>query len=298
MSDAYGVTFHSSNLSQAAKKAVELAIANNTRAEVELGDVAQLRVPGDIDECRALVNDVYNALYQAGYHLQSEENQDICASLVGRDVFCRVDEIVSYILEVGDRNAPFSIDDIENLYTPERVLPGQYLINVTEEEEVDVFINTYDEEGKEEIIFFVKENPDDPESHTKKMEAWNGGTWEEEEKVWQYLRDNGLIDRNLARPAAWVDNANQLQKEESEMQEIYEWWAVTDWLAQKLRAAGEPVILTSDPALWGRTTTGQSIKIDSVMAEIAQEMGILYGQESSWSKQERQMWRMVEGGEV
>jgi hypothetical protein len=34
--------------------------------------------------------------------------------------------------------------------------------------------------------------------------------------------------------------------------------------------------------LWGRTTSGQGIAMDSVVAEIASDMGILVGQENEW----------------
>jgi hypothetical protein len=51
--------------------------------------------------------------------------------------------------------------------------------------------------------------------------------------------------------------------------EVFEHWAVTDWFADKLEAAGEKV--DRDFAglnVWGRTTTGQSIAMDGVIARI------------------------------
>lgn len=54
-----------------------------------------------------------------------------------------------------------------------------------------------------------------------------------------------------------------------EQAEVYEHWAVTDWFADKLEAAGEKV--DRDFAglnVWGRTTTGQSIEADAVIQRI------------------------------
>lgn len=48
-------------------------------------------------------------------------------------------------------------------------------------------------------------------------------------------------------------------------QAIYEWWLVTDWLAQKLKACGEPILTNAYGLWWGRTCSGQAIYLDSVI---------------------------------
>lgn len=56
--------------------------------------------------------------------------------------------------------------------------------------------------------------------------------------------------------------------------EVYEHWAVSSWLAEKLIAKGERV--DTDFAglnVWARTTTGQAISIDSVIEAITKETG-------------------------
>lgn len=51
--------------------------------------------------------------------------------------------------------------------------------------------------------------------------------------------------------------------------DILEHWIVTDWLAQKLAACGETVDEDfAGLAVWGRTTHGQAIAEDDVIAEI------------------------------
>lgn len=51
--------------------------------------------------------------------------------------------------------------------------------------------------------------------------------------------------------------------------EVFEYWAVSEWLGEKLKAQGE---LIDDDFLglcvWGRTTTGQSISMDGVIETI------------------------------
>jgi len=50
--------------------------------------------------------------------------------------------------------------------------------------------------------------------------------------------------------------------------EIFEWWLVSDWLANKLSEFEEPILRTEYGTWWGRTTTGQAIKLDDVMRRI------------------------------
>lgn len=55
--------------------------------------------------------------------------------------------------------------------------------------------------------------------------------------------------------------------------EVFEHWAVSSWLAEKLAAAGERV--DTDFAglnVWARTTTGQSISMDGVIQRIAADV--------------------------
>lgn len=54
---------------------------------------------------------------------------------------------------------------------------------------------------------------------------------------------------------------------EAEPQEIFEWWAVSPWLYEQLKEEGKPVIDTF-PHLWGRTTSGQQIRLDAVITTI------------------------------
>lgn len=54
--------------------------------------------------------------------------------------------------------------------------------------------------------------------------------------------------------------------------EAYEHWAVTSYLARKLRDQGETVVELFNLQIWARTTTGQMICMDGVMQRIAQDI--------------------------
>lgn len=69
---------------------------------------------------------------------------------------------------------------------------------------------------------------------------------------------------------------------DSHYPEIFEWWAVTSWFGEKLKAAGQPVIECWGKSYWGRTTTGQAIHCDGCIHKIAEDMQILEGMAYSW----------------
>lgn len=74
------------------------------------------------------------------------------------------------------------------------------------------------------------------------------------------------------------------EEPEQEAQEIYEWWVVSNWLYEKLKAKGHPVLEWGNNYYWGRCTTGQAILLDGVISDICSEMEILEGQKYDWSK--------------
>lgn len=80
------------------------------------------------------------------------------------------------------------------------------------------------------------------------------------------------------------DEIQALEDLESEPQEVYEWWAVSEYLFEKLKAQGAPVLEYANMYIWGRCTTGQAILLDYAITKICAEMEILEGQSNSWAK--------------
>lgn len=64
------------------------------------------------------------------------------------------------------------------------------------------------------------------------------------------------------------------EQPEDEPQEIFEWWIVSEWLADKLKAHKEVIINDGYNTIWGRTCTGQAILLDGVINEICSELEI------------------------
>ena len=67
-----------------------------------------------------------------------------------------------------------------------------------------------------------------------------------------------------------IDGYFENEEGEEEYFEIYEYWAVSHWFADKLILKGERV--SKDfygHCVWGRTTTGQSIAMDCVIRQLA-----------------------------
>ena len=62
------------------------------------------------------------------------------------------------------------------------------------------------------------------------------------------------------------------EDEEGNMQEVYEYWLVTPWFAEKLKAQGELVAEFFNLDIWGRQTTGQAIYADAVIDDITREL--------------------------
>jgi len=68
-----------------------------------------------------------------------------------------------------------------------------------------------------------------------------------------------------------VNESGLKDDENGNYPEIMEFWAVDEWLFNKLEAKGEVVFEMLDFKVWGRQTTGQAIKLDFVVEEIAKE---------------------------
>lgn len=68
-----------------------------------------------------------------------------------------------------------------------------------------------------------------------------------------------------------VGNKVEEEGENGYYPEIMEYWAVDEWLANKLENKGEIIFEMLDFRVWGRQATGQAIKLDNIIQEIAKE---------------------------
>ena len=75
--------------------------------------------------------------------------------------------------------------------------------------------------------------------------------------------DDGTID-GLDE---WRDAASECASDNP--QEVYQWFAVSEWLHGELAESGQPTIDNEYGYWWGRTCCGQSIIMDGTLQEIA-----------------------------
>ena len=89
-----------------------------------------------------------------------------------------------------------------------------------------------------------------------------------------YMRANRIFDYISANDYATIDDWQNLLIEGGDdwgdIKDIFEYYFISDWLAQKLIEAGEPILDSEilDYPIWGRTCTGQAIILDGTIQEI------------------------------
>lgn len=96
------------------------------------------------------------------------------------------------------------------------------------------------------------------------------GTWS-----WEWADDDDSDAGNgfESELEAWRDFFDRTRQDAPDGGEIYEHWAISSWLADKLREQGHSVVDdVSGLTVWGRPTTGQMIYMDGVIQRIARGM--------------------------
>lgn len=86
---------------------------------------------------------------------------------------------------------------------------------------------------------------------------------------WDVKQCREWLDEHVGYDVVAVDELREAVRENAEAQEIFEWWAVTDWLARELIKSEEPVLENIYGTWWGRTCTGQAMKMDGTLQNIA-----------------------------
>jgi hypothetical protein len=94
--------------------------------------------------------------------------------------------------------------------------------------------------------------------------------WRDSDMKRQGLFESGVFDWPHACELSSVDPYDR---------DVFEHWAISDWLADKLEAKGEKVDRDfANLTVWARTTTGQAISQDFVIQQIAADLARAYGE--------------------
>ena len=117
-------------------------------------------------------------------------------------------------------------------------------------------------------------DPDDPDSEDELCASFEDFFYmmkaaDEEGPILDAVRK--VIIENL--PANHDEFCQEFDIDTDDYQsEVYEYWIVTKWLAQKLAERGEVTGEVCGLTVWGRTCTGQAISMDYVIQQIAAEL--------------------------
>ena len=92
---------------------------------------------------------------------------------------------------------------------------------------------------------------------------------------WKLARDGKYVNDAASHSTlaeSWADLC-EFHDIEPYQREVYEHWAVSQWLGEKLAAHGERVDFDfAGLVVWARTTTGQMFEMDDVIQRIAEEL--------------------------
>ena len=109
------------------------------------------------------------------------------------------------------------------------------------------------------------------ESHTSTCCYWFD--WDNIENL--YMSDEEILHAHSYHFVEEEEQENhfieRVRDSGEDMNEIYEWYLVSDWFLARLREINEPIIDNDYGEYWGRTCTGQAICLDHNIQELAYE---------------------------
>lgn len=174
---------------------------------------------------------------------RTKEAQEWIDRIIQNEVLACATDVVEFILRASQESrelyddAPFTYDDVEY----------GHIDNSDCIEEL--------EEKLDEINAIEPEEPEEKEGESEAEFDARYAAWEIAWNDWDDKREE--IENEI----------DKLHDEEEETREIFEWWEVTNWLADDLQELGETVI-KGWHNYWGRTCTGQAISMDSLMDDL------------------------------
>lgn len=177
--------------------------------------------------------------------MTNNKKEEWIKKVVENEVYECVSDIVEFILSVTQNSyeysedAPFTYDDIE----------FNDKFNEPEIEELREQIEKIEDEQSE---YEEPEQMDDEsdEAFNERYDAWDKKNDEFNDRI-----------------AELEDRISDLEDEQSEMPDVFEWYAVSDWLANSLYELGE-VVIRGWHNYWGRGCSGQAVYMDGVMSRL------------------------------
>lgn len=89
-----------------------------------------------------------------------------------------------------------------------------------------------------------------------------------------YVCQTSLVEELLSHELIYYDDIINLYDDDDEPQEVFQWFAVSDWLAVQLEEMGYPIIRHDLGTWYGRTCFGQALYMDYNMKVIGGEIEV------------------------
>jgi hypothetical protein len=111
--------------------------------------------------------------------------------------------------------------------------------------------------------------PDPDNWEVEELEAWivDNHSQADLDNMLEMNLDAGDPEEGV-EPDNYMYDLRYFIRDNAEAAEVYEWWLVSNWLAEKLSERGEVII---EPNIWGRQAAGQAVYMDGIMQDIAME---------------------------
>lgn len=214
------------------------------------------------------------------YSSDSAINQRILDKLIDREVFCDMNQEMDYILSTlaygtdAPEAPPFDESDYEDAICDASKKACSECGSSNCFDDVDV--SDLDDSHFQNPDYI----PDESETEDPYICPVCGLTYSTLAEARACCDDETV---HVCRDCGAVYSDDEYDDLDTTPPEIFEWWAVSNWFGEQLKARGEVVLDCWGKAYWGRQTTGQAISLDFVIASIANEMQILDGQAYSWA---------------
>lgn len=190
--------------------------------------------------------------------LDSSEMQRVARDFVEGNVYCNIGALMEYAIQksVEDNYAPVHYEEI-----PFQVDPGDWNATQLKEYISDNFSMTWEE---------VTGEPWEKDEETAEIDPET-----DEPQVLHFT-----VADDEERYEDEIEKARDCIRDNAEQREVYEWWAVSQWLAERLKERGYIVVDEMGAGLyvWGRETTGQAIYMDYAIQEITNQWRALRGE--------------------
>lgn len=187
------------------------------------------------------------------------DNWRVLDKFVEREVFCDVTIFVERIMELSMES---TLDEFPEFYEEEFPPLELSVIGKTFEGGDSDDLSNFTEEIEEERDAFIEEH----------------GTRTDTHEVLFTIASHIHQLTNYKKALKQLDE----HRDSGRMPEIFCYYSVSNYLADRLKKHGEKVSEYGNHYIWGRGTFGQSITCDGVISRICIDMGIMEGQENSW----------------